>query len=206
MSTTEEIAIKIVAVGDKSSLKNEFLWTYTNRNYNPNITKEFDYEALKIPNKNIRIDLWNAQGKKIILFKILASDRVRSLIYPKTDVFLLFYNTMNRSSYENVKKIYLPELKQNASKVPIILIATNSEEREKEESKKKDVNEKKKEIPVSIKEGMYLKVENSEIIHYKEPDFKTKLEVDEIFYLAVENYLSTHSKKNKGFFESLLGK
>lgn len=64
---TEEVSIKIVAVGDKISLKNEFLWTYINRKYDAKITDEFDHQSVKIPNKNLRLELWNAPCKKNFL-------------------------------------------------------------------------------------------------------------------------------------------
>jgi GTPase SAR1 family protein len=42
--------------------------------------------------------------------------RIRTLSYPKTDIFLLCFSVVNPYSYENVKETWLPEVT-----VPLIL-------------------------------------------------------------------------------------
>jgi len=65
----------------------------------------------------VSLSLWDTAGQEDY-------DRLRPLSYPGTDVFLVCYSVVDPESFENVTKKWLPELKQNAQPVPIILVGT----------------------------------------------------------------------------------
>ncbi len=54
-------------------------------------------------------------------------DRLRPLSYPSTDVFILSFAIDNRTSFENVKMKFYPELQLHAKGVPIVLVGTKLE-------------------------------------------------------------------------------
>lgn len=56
-------------------------------------------------------------------------DRLRSLSYPNTDVFLLCFSIDTPSSYENIKSKWAPELKRASPDIPFLLIGTKSDKR-----------------------------------------------------------------------------
>jgi GTPase SAR1 family protein len=104
---------------------------------------------------------------------------------------VLCFSVIDRNSFESLKKNYLPELKQNAPNVPILLVGTQSDSRNNDDLVK--MLKLNKMDPVTTKEAIYL-------INYKEPDITSKEEVDDVIITCVEHYLSTHkSKKFKGF-------
>lgn len=50
-----------------------------------------------------------------------AYDRLRRVVYPMADSFILCYNVDNRSSFENATHKWTKELKEAAPHVPIVL-------------------------------------------------------------------------------------
>jgi Ras-related C3 botulinum toxin substrate 1 len=45
-----------------------------------------------------------------------AYQRIRTLSYPKTDIFLLCFSVVSRDSYDNVKETWLPEVPNDAAR------------------------------------------------------------------------------------------
>ena len=56
---------------------------------------------------------------------------MRPLSYPDTDVFVLCFSLSDRASYENIRLKWLPELRHHGPGVPIVLLATKQDLREK---------------------------------------------------------------------------
>lgn len=54
-------------------------------------------------------------------------DTIRPLCYPNTDVFLLCYSVVSPTSYHNITEKWLPELKEYAPQVPVILVGTQTD-------------------------------------------------------------------------------
>ena len=54
-------------------------------------------------------------------------DRLRPLSYPQTDVFLICFSLIEKSSFENVKAKWIPELQHHAPGVPYIIVGTKSD-------------------------------------------------------------------------------
>ncbi len=48
-----------------------------------------------------------------------------TLIFEKTDVFLLCYAVNNRTSFNNVTSKWIPELKHHCPNAPIVLVGNN---------------------------------------------------------------------------------
>lgn len=76
-----------------------------------------------VENKPIGLGLWDTAGQEDY-------DRLRPLSYPNTDIFLICYNVMSPSSFENVKTKWYPEIKHHAPGVPFILVGTKADLRE----------------------------------------------------------------------------
>merc|ERR1712212_153277 len=54
-------------------------------------------------------------------------DRLRPLSYPQTDVFLVCFSIISRSSYENVKTKWIPEIKHHVPEAPFLLVGTKTD-------------------------------------------------------------------------------
>lgn len=56
-------------------------------------------------------------------------DRLRPLMYPQTNVFLLCFCVCSYNSYRNIQDKWIPELRQHCPDTPIILVGTQIDRR-----------------------------------------------------------------------------
>jgi len=128
--------VKCVVVGDGAVGKTCMLISYTQnkfpKEYVPTV---FDnYEAtIIVEGKEVKFSLWDTAGQE-------GYARIRTLSYPKTDIFLVCFSVVNHPSFVNVKDRWWPELQHHCPKVPIILVGTKidlrTDEKTLEELKK----------------------------------------------------------------------
>lgn len=118
---------KVVVIGDMCSGKSALISAYCkdrfNEMYVPTILRSCITDA----------DLC---GEKIQLVVIEISGRedyqkLRNCSYRKTDAIILCYSCDNPSSVEKIKTYWLPEVKERIPNVPLILVETKKDIREK---------------------------------------------------------------------------
>ena len=112
--------IKCVIVGDGAVGKTALLHTYSTgvfpEDYMPTIFDNYAC-AVMVDGTPVSLGLWDTAGQE-------EYDRLRPLSYQQTDVFLVVFSTINRTSYENIKQRWAPELRCHAPGVPVILVGT----------------------------------------------------------------------------------
>jgi small GTP-binding protein len=111
---------KFVIVGDGAVGKTSLLLAYTNDNFSFNyIPTIFDNYCshICVDGKYYNINLWDTAGQE-------EYSRLRSLAYPMTDVFILCYSTISKTSFENIKDHWYKELRHYSPSAPIILVGT----------------------------------------------------------------------------------
>jgi len=120
--------VKCVVVGDGAVGKTCMLISYTEgkfpKEYVPTV---FDnYEAtIIVEGKEVKFSLWDTAGQE-------GYARIRTLSYPKTDIFLLCFSVVNHPSFVNVKDRWYVEIKHHCPNVPIILVGTKADLRNDE--------------------------------------------------------------------------
>eukprot|EP01084_Bolivina_argentea_P194295 333325_1 len=93
---------------------NEFPHTYT-----PSVFDNYNATVM-VDNEQINLGLWDIGGG-------LDHERLRPLSYPRTNIFLVCFSITSRSSFENVKSKWVPEIIYHCPDVPWILVGMKSD-------------------------------------------------------------------------------
>ena len=115
--------IKCVVVGDGAVGKTCMLISYASNKfpleYVPTV---FDNYAvnISIQGKPYQLGLFDTAGQE-------EYDRLRTLAYPNTDVFMVCFSVASPTSFENIKEKWIPEIKHYCPKIPIVLVGTQSD-------------------------------------------------------------------------------
>lgn len=117
--------IKCVIVGDGAVGKTCMLYSYaTNsfpQSYVPTIFDNYAVNVI-VNGNNYVLGLFDTAGQEDY-------DRLRSLAYYATDIFLLCFAVTNPSSFENIKEKWYPEVTHFNPNTPCILVGTQSDRR-----------------------------------------------------------------------------
>ena len=118
--------IKSVVVGDGAVGKTCLLICYTTDKYDdsyiPTIFDTYQCNIL-VDNKPVSLGLWDTAGQEDY-------DRLRPLSYPKTDVFLVCFSLVNKTTLNSVRHKWIPELKHYCPGASWILVGTKADLRD----------------------------------------------------------------------------
>ncbi|CAM6102785.1 unnamed protein product [Calypogeia fissa] len=108
--------IKVVTVGDGGVGKTSMLISYTHNafpeDYVPTVFDNFSTDVALNDGKTVNVGLWDTAGQDDY-------NQLRPLSYRDADVFLLAFSFVNKASFENVLKKWVPELRHYAPQPPI---------------------------------------------------------------------------------------
>ncbi|XP_077963235.1 ras homolog family member Gb isoform X1 [Gasterosteus aculeatus] len=100
-----------------------------------------------VDNRVISLNLWDTAGQE-------EYDRLRTLSYPQTNVFIICFSISSPASYENVKHKWHPEVSHHCPAVPILLVGTKSDLRSDGETQRK--LKEQNQAPVGHQQGAAL--------------------------------------------------
>merc|ERR1711874_964401 len=120
--------VKIVLVGDGAVGKTAALLSFAlgkiPGEYVPTV---FDNYTLDVPvaADTVKLALFDTAGQEDY-------DRMRSMVYPETQVLLACFSVISPASFHNIKYKWVPELRHTTPQTPIILVGTQSDLRNDE--------------------------------------------------------------------------
>jgi len=111
--------VKLVFIGEGAIGKTCVLISYTTNSfpsdYVPTVFDNYNANVM-VDGKPIALTLWDTAGQSDY-------DRLRPLSYPATDVFLVGFSLLNRTSYQNLSH-WVAEARHHCPEVPIMLVGT----------------------------------------------------------------------------------
>ncbi|KAG2457441.1 rho-related GTP-binding protein RhoV [Erpetoichthys calabaricus] len=116
----KEPQIKCVLVGDGAVGKTSLIVSYTRNGYPTEYQPTaFDIFTglVRVDGTPVRVQLCDTAGQEEF-------DRLRSLCYPGTDVFIVCFSVVNPSSFQNIAEKWIPEIRTFSPSTPIILVGT----------------------------------------------------------------------------------
>ncbi|CAD8180040.1 unnamed protein product [Paramecium octaurelia] len=115
----EPLSIKLVVIGDGSVGKTCILLSYTTdkfpTEYVPTVFENY-ITSVSLDGKQINLSLWDTAGQETY-------DKLRTLSYSQADVFLIVFSVVDKSSFDNAKNKWYPELSQGDLKnIPKLVV------------------------------------------------------------------------------------
>ena len=170
--TKDEIGIKVTLIGESSVGKTSIINRYTRDDFAQDLesTLGANYSQKKIVRhgKKIRLDLWDTAGQE----KYRAIGRH---FYKESYIVCLVYDITSKSSFENIKKIWYPELKEYGEKLKILALVGNKIDKYLEEEVKEDEAQKFADEIKAI---------------YKRTSAMEGTNIEELFNILADKYLS----------------
>jgi small GTP-binding protein len=115
--------VKLVVIGNAAVGKTCMLWVYSKgtfpTEYMPTVFENYTTKE-KVNDEEIAVQLWDTAGQEDL-------DSIRTLSYQGTHVFLVTFAVNDKSSYEAVSTMWVPELRVHASpEAQLLLIGTKT--------------------------------------------------------------------------------
>ncbi|XP_068561545.1 rho-related GTP-binding protein RhoH [Cebidichthys violaceus] len=126
MNDVEEMSVKCVLVGDSAVGKTALLVRFTSETfpetYKPTVFENTGVEVY-MDGVQISLGLWDTAGNDNFR-------QIRPRSYQQADVVLLCYSVANPNSLASVKHKWIAEVRENLPKVPVLVVATQTDLRE----------------------------------------------------------------------------
>ncbi len=134
MSDQSMRCIKCVLVGDAAVGKTSLFASFRAANQFPTgeyIPTMIDHSSSRMfyKSQKVNLTLWDTSGEANY-------ERLRALMYPDTDVFVVCFAVDNAESFESVELKWMPELRKHCPERPVVLVGTKRDKREADDSKK----------------------------------------------------------------------
>lgn len=186
---SSKLEVKCVVVGDGAVGKTCMLISYTEgkfpKEYVPTVFENYEAEIV-VGGKEVKFSLWDTAGQE-------GYARIRTLSYPKTDIFLLCFSIDNHPSLVNITDRWHREIKQHCPNAPIILIGTKIDLRE--DAKTIDDLAKQDKQPITEEMGIAM-AEDIGALKYLECSALTRKGLKAVFDEALQAVIGPNGAKS----------
>ena len=118
----DEIGIKVTLIGESSVGKTSIINRYTRNAFTQELEStlgaNYSQKKIELHGKKIRMDLWDTAGQE----KYRAIGRH---FYKESYIVCLVYDISNLDSFEKLKEVWYPELKEHGEKLKILALVGN---------------------------------------------------------------------------------
>ena len=118
----DEIGIKVTLIGESSVGKTSIINRYTRDAFTQELEStlgaNYSQKKITLHGKKIRMDLWDTAGQE----KYRAIGRH---FYKDSYIVCLVYDITNKESFERIKTVWYPELKEHGEKTKILALVGN---------------------------------------------------------------------------------
>lgn len=146
-----------------------------------------DNKIPKLKTQFFKLNLWDTAGQD-------EYDKLRPLSYPQTDIFIICFSVIDRTSFNNLKDKWLNELKQHANidksefykntgLLPVLVVGTKTDLRDNNTINNENSNSK---IEITDSDEINKFVEDNKLLAYCECSAMNQTGVDEVFQTAVK--------------------
>ncbi|XP_066571471.1 rho-related GTP-binding protein RhoG [Amia ocellicauda] len=181
--------IKCVVVGDGAVGKTCLLISYTTNafpeEYIPTVFDNYSAQ-MSVDGRTVSLNLWDTAGQE-------EYDRLRTLSYPQTNVFIICFSIGSPSSHANVRHKWQPEVSHHCPSVPVLLVGTKCDLRADLETVKKLKEQGL--APTTFQQGSAL-AKQIGAVKYLECSALQQEGVRDVFAEAVRAVLNPVAKKN----------
>ncbi|KAM5290802.1 rho-related GTP-binding protein RhoG-like [Glossophaga mutica] len=181
--------IKCVVVGDGAVGKTCLLLSYTTKSfpeeYIPTVFDNYSAQT-SVDGQLVSLNLWDTAGQE-------EYDRLRTLSYPQTNIFVICFSISSPSSFDNVRHKWYPEVTHHCPNVPVLLVGTKSDLRTDVETVKKLKEQSL--VPTTPQQGTIL-AKQVGAVKYLECSALLQDGVQEVFLEAIRAVLYPATKKN----------
>jgi len=194
--------LKLVEIGDGGTGKTCFMKRHVNfefpQGYVPTTMDDYTQPKFEWGRGNPNGLSEEDEGKtvELVMWDTYTSEdypRLRVLMYPQTDIFLVFFSVMGPCSFLNTERVWVPEIRHHMPQTPFILVATKVDLRDDAEALKRLAI--RGEEPIDSDTGLE-KAKELGAVGYVECSAKTGLNVHEI----VERATYLVMKGDRNFF------
>ncbi|XP_074672727.1 rho-related GTP-binding protein RhoG isoform X1 [Strix aluco] len=140
-----------------------------------------------VDGRTINLNLWDTAGQE-------EYDRLRTLSYPQTNVFIICFSIASPPSYENVKHKWYPEVCHHCPSVPILLVGTKKDLRNNPETMKR--LKEQNQAPITTQQGVSLS-KQIRAVKYLECSALNQEGIKDVFTEAVRAVLNPVPAKPK---------
>lgn len=181
--------IKCVVVGDGAVGKTCLLISYTTKSfpeeYIPTVFDNYSAQT-SVDGQLVSLNLWDTAGQE-------EYDRLRTLSYPQTNIFIICFSISSPSSFDNVRHKWYPEVTHHCPNVPVLLVGTKSDLRTDDETVKKLKEQNL--VPTTPQQGIIL-AKQVGAVKYLECSALLQDGVQEVFVEAIRAVLHPATKKS----------
>ncbi|KAG2386623.1 hypothetical protein C9374_002367 [Naegleria lovaniensis] len=154
--------------------------------------KENHSANVRHKDKTVNLTLWDTAGQEDV---IQDYDKLRPLSYPDTNVFVIAFSVVSRTSLENAQGKWYPEISLHSPNTPFVLVGTKIDLRDD----MKEVEKLKREgtEPITRKEGEEM-AKKMKAYDFCECSAKNKTGLKEVFATVIEAYINPKKTKEGG--------